>query len=140
MPSDKTAAKPVTLGAHHVGLTVLDVEKTSRFFIDTLGFEQVAEKPAYPAIFVSDGTTMLTLWQVKDPATATAFDRKNVIGLHHLALKVDGKDMDALHDRLRSAEDVTIEFAPEPLGTNGAKHMLCTIPSGIRLEFIAPAG
>ena len=140
MPSDKTSAKPVTSGAHHIGLTVRDLEKTRRFFLDTLGFEQVGEVPDYPAVFVSDGTTMITLWQAKDPATATSFDRKNVIGLHHLALNVDGNDIDALHEQLRSTEDVTIEFAPEPLGESGLRHMMCTIPSGIRMEFIASAG
>ena len=78
--------------------------------------------------------------QANDPATATSFDRKNVIGLHHLALNVDGNDIDTLHEQLRSTEDVTIEFAPEPLGESGLRHMMCTIPSGIRMEFIAPAG
>ncbi len=140
MPSDKTSAKPVTSGAHHIGLTVRDLEKTRRFFLDTLSFELVGEVPDYPAAFVSDGTTMIALWQANDPATATSFDRKNVIGLHHLALNVDGNDIDALHEQLRSTEDVTIEFAPEPLGESGLRHMMCTIPSGIRMEFIASAG
>jgi catechol 2,3-dioxygenase-like lactoylglutathione lyase family enzyme len=79
---------PTTQGVHHVGLTVPELPKTVRFFIDTLGFSQVGEKPDYPAVFVSDGSTMITLWQAADPAAAVPFDRKNVIGLHHLALKV----------------------------------------------------
>ena len=80
----------LTQGAHHIGLTVPDLAKTRAFFIDTLGFDQLGDVPDYPAVFMSDGATMITLWQAENPATAVPFDRKNVIGLHHLALKVDG--------------------------------------------------
>jgi len=127
-----------TAGAHHVGLTVPDLAVTRGFFIDTLGFAQVGEKPDYPACFVSDGTLMVTLWQAADPASCTAFDRKNVVGLHHLALRVEGHDaLDALHGTLAETEGVDIEFAPEALGALPMKHMMCTIPGGIRMEFIS---
>jgi len=127
-----------TKGVHHVGLTVPDIQETRNFFVDILGFQQVGERPAYPAVFVSDGTVMLTLWQAIEPDSAKAFDRKNQVGLHHLALRVaDQEALRALHDRLNNTEDVDIEFAPEALG-NIANHMMCTIPGGIRMEFIAP--
>lgn len=129
---------PLTQGAHHVGLTVPDLDKSRSFFVDTLGYNQVGEVPDYPAAFLSDGQTMITLWQANDPAKAIAFDRKNVIGLHHLALKVGSmKALDELHDALVSVDDVEIEFAPEALGESGAWHMMCAIPGGIRTEFIA---
>ena len=99
--------RAVTRGAHHIGLTVPDFVQTRAFFIDTLGFAQVGEVPDYPAVFLSDGTTMITLWQAANPATAVPFDRKNVIGLHHLALKVDGVDgLEALHDALKATDGV----------------------------------
>lgn len=41
--------KPMTQGVHHVGLNVPDLQATRRFFIETLGFTQVGEKPDYPA-------------------------------------------------------------------------------------------
>ena len=130
----------LTNGAHHIGLTVPDLVETRAFFIDTLGFEQLGEVPDYPAVFMSDGTTMITLWQAEDPATATRFDRKNVIGLHHFALNVDGADiLDTLHDKLKGTNNVEVEFAPEPLGDGPTRHMMCTIPGGIRMEFIAAA-
>ena len=129
-----------TQGAHHIGLTVPDLAKARTFFIETLGFDQVGERPEYPAVFVSDGTIMLTLWQAQDPSSAVAFDRKNVIGLHHLALKVDGADaLAALHAKLEQTDGVEIEFAPEPLRDGPTRHMMCAIPGGIRMEFIAPA-
>ncbi len=131
----------VTRGAHHIGLTVPDLAKTRAFFLDTLGFAQVGEKPDYPAVFVSDGTTMITLWQAENPARAVPFDRKNVIGLHHFALNVEGADaLDRLHGKLKASDDVEVEFAPEALGGGPTKHMMCVIPGGIRMEFIAPAG
>ena len=132
------SSNAATQGAHHIGLTVPNLEETKAFFIETLGYAQVGERPNYPAVFVSDGAIMITLWQVSDSATAIAFDRKYVIGLHHLALKVESRAaLDVLHRKVAAAAGVTIEFAPENLGDGPATHMMCTIPGGIRMEFIA---
>jgi catechol 2,3-dioxygenase-like lactoylglutathione lyase family enzyme len=131
----------LTQGAHHIGLTVPDLAETRAFFLDTLSFSQVGEVLDYPAVFLSDGTTMITLWQVEDPETAISFDRKNIVGLHHVALKVsDAEALGGLHDKLIATDGVEIEFAPEPLGGGPTRHMMCAIPGGIRMEFIAPAG
>jgi catechol 2,3-dioxygenase-like lactoylglutathione lyase family enzyme len=130
----------VTRGVHHLGLTVADLAATRSFFIDALGFEQVGERPDYPAVFVSDGTVMTTLWQAVEPASAVAFDRKNVIGLHHLALLMpDQQSLDDLHERLAAIDSVDIEFAPEALRDGPVRHMMCAIPGGVRVEFIAVA-
>jgi hypothetical protein len=100
---------------------------------------KLGKSRTYPAVFLSDGTTLITLWQAANPAMAAPFDRKNVIGLHHLALKVEGPDgLEALHDALKVTDGVKVEFAPEPLGGGPTKHMMCAIPGGIRVEFIAP--
>jgi len=83
---------------------------------------------------------MITLWQAVDPERAVAFDRKNVIGLHHLALLVESQQaLDALHARLAASDGVHIEFAPEPLRGGPVRHMMCAIPGGVRIEFIATA-
>jgi len=135
-----TETKALTHGAHHIGLTVPDLAKTQSFFKDTLGYQQLGEVPDYPAVFLSDGSIMITLWQVQDPAKATAFDRKNVIGLHHLALRVDNHAaLDALHEKLRQSTDVEIEFAPEALGGGEVRHMMTYVPGGIRVEFLSPS-
>ncbi len=128
-----------TKGVHHVGLTVRSLDEARHFFADTLGYEQVGEIPDYPAVFLSDGSTMITLWQAEDPTKAVSFDRKNVVGLHHLALSVDGDEaLDALCERLKVNSDVEIEFEPEDLLGGPTRHMICSMPGGdIRLEFIA---
>ena len=128
----------LTQGAHHLGLTVPNLQQTRRFFLDTLGFQQVGEMPDYPAVFVSDGTIMITLWQATDPTHATPFDRKSVIGLHHFALKVESiAALHDLHQILTTTPGVEIEFAPETLGGGSTQHMMCSIPGGIRMELIA---
>lgn len=133
-----TTNTALTHGAHHIGLTVPDLAATQGFFLETLGFEQVGEVPDYPAVFMTDATTMITLWQAEDPATATPFDRRKNIGLHHFALVVDPAQIDALHEKLVASDDVRVEFAPESLGGGPVRHMMCYIPGGIRMEFLAP--
>lgn len=128
-----------TKGVHHVGLTVRNLDAARHFFVDTLGYEQVGEIAEYPAVFLSDGSAMITLWQVEDPTKVVSFDRKSVIGLHHLALSVDGDvALNALCERLKTNSDVEIEFEPEELLGGPTRHMICSIPGGdIRIEFIA---
>ena len=130
----------ITQGSHHIGLTVPDLAAARDFFVDVLEFKQVGEAPKYPAFFVSDGALLLTLWQAEDPANATPFDRKNNIGLHHFALKVDSIDtLKSLHQTLVNRAGVKIEFAPEPIASGPTQHMMFYIPGGIRMELIAPA-
>jgi len=127
-----------TSGIHHLGLTVPDIKKTAKFFIEQLNFNKVGEKPDYPAIFVSDGSVMLTLWQVNDDQKMHTFDRKNNIGLHHFALKLDSHEqLNTLHQKFLLQDNIDIEFAPEALGDLPFKHMMCIIPGGIRLELIS---
>ncbi len=137
MGEGKTSSK--TKGVHHVGLTVRSLDAARHFFVDTLGYDQVGEFIEYPAVFLSDGNTMITLWQAVDPTKAVSFDRKNVIGLHHLALSVDGDEaLNDLCERLKVDSDVEIEFEPEDLPGGPTRHMICSIPGGdIRIEFIA---
>lgn len=128
----------ITQGSHHIGLTVPDIEATRNFFIDVLGFKLVGEIPDYPAFFVSDDTVMLTLWQATDPDKVKSFDRKNNIGLHHFALKVDSlATLKSIHRTLLDTSNVKIEFPPEPCDGLPAHHMMFYIPGGIRMELIA---
>ena len=127
-----------TAGAHHVGLTVPNLAAAVDFFQEGLGFDAVGEVPDYPAAFLSDGAVMITLWQAEAGEKATPFDRRQNLGLHHLALTVRPGGLDDLQKRLESRDDVRIEFAPESLGGGAIRHMMTRIPGNIRVEFIAP--
>ncbi len=127
---------PLTAGVHQVGLAVRDLEQSFRFFRDCLGWRLAGEKPDYPALFVSDGTVMVTLWQVEAPGSCVTFDRRKNIGLHHLALKVaDRATFDTLYARVAAWPGVSVEFAPERLGNGPVVHFMIYEPSGIRIEF-----
>lgn len=126
----------LTVGIDHLGLTVKDLALTSAFFIDCLGWKKVGEKPEYPAVFVSDGHVVLTLWQLVNKSVAVNFDRKSNVGLHHLALRAASEEaFDTLYDRVSNWPGVKVEFSPELLGKGPKRHMMMYEPGGIRIEF-----
>lgn len=129
-------AKSLTIGIDHVGLTVRDLQVTRDFFVNCLGWKQVGEKPDYPAAFVSDGSVVLTIWQVKSKSDRVDFDRKTNVGLHHLALRVGNEEaFNEIYSRVSRWPGVLVEFSPEPLGAGPKRHMMIYEPGGIRLEF-----
>jgi len=134
--SESGKREVLTLGMNHVGLTVTDLDKSVAFFEETLDWEVVGGYPDYPSKFVTDGEIFLTLWQATDPENAIAFDRKNNVGLHHLAFTVTSRDaLDVLYERFLITDGVVIEFSPEPNGGGPTIHMMIREPSGNRLEF-----
>lgn len=131
--------EPETLGLNHIGLAVSKLDATVSFFIDTLGWKAAGGQPDYPARFVTNGKMFVTLWQVTSPDTAVPFNRKNNVGLHHLAITVrDLPTLHKLHRKFVARDDVSVEFAPEFLGDGPATHMMARDPSGLRIEFIVP--
>lgn len=124
----------LTSGLHHLGLTVSNLEESANFFTQLLGWQEIKRNPDYPAIFVSDGTIMLTLWSLKS-ANSNSFDRKSNVGLHHLALLMRTEEqLNHIYQQLLDA-NIMIEFAPEFVQKGPAKHFMCYDPSGIRIEF-----
>lgn len=126
----------LTVGIDHVGLTVRDLTSTRDFFINCLGWKQVGERPEYPAVFVSDGKVMLTLWDVKNRESLVEFDRKTNVGLHHLALRVASEAaLGEVFSKVSAWPGVRVEFPPELLGSGPKRHAMVYEPGGIRLEF-----
>jgi len=126
----------LTHGFDHLGLAVTDLQASTDFFTQTLGWEKVGGDADYPANFVSDGNMFLTLWRVAEPETAVAFNRKQNVGLHHLAIAVPSFEaLEEIHKRAKQVKGVNIEFAPELAYGGPAKHMMLREPSGNRLEF-----
>ena len=74
----------VTLGIDHVGLTVRSLDLSLAFFLECLGWTQKGGRPEYPAAYISDGSCVVTLWQLKEKGPNCEFDRLGHIGLHHL--------------------------------------------------------
>ncbi|MBV1910529.1 MAG: VOC family protein [Kangiellaceae bacterium] len=126
----------LTLGFDHVGLSVSNLDATTNFFVDTLGWELRGGDPSYPAKFVSDGKMFLTLWQTANGKNAVEFNRRNNVGLHHLAFTVASfEELEEIHRRVKSVDGVVVEFPPELAYGGPKKHMMIREPSGNRLEF-----
>ena len=127
----------LTAGVDHVGLSVADLGQSRAFFTECLGWSLLGERPDYPAAFVSDGHTRVTLWQVADRGSYVAFDRRRNVGLHHLALRLNSREeLEALHRRVTVWPGVVIEFAPELSGAGPKWHAMIREPGGCRLEFV----
>lgn len=125
----------LTRGLDHVGLTVKDLETSRAFFVDCLGWKVVGGKPAYPAVYVSDGSGVITLWRIEDPSHYVDFDRRKNVGLHHLAIKVQSRAaLDELHAKVAAWPGVSVEFAPELSGAGPKFHMMLREPGGNRIE------
>ena len=125
-----------TTGLNHLGLTVRDLNVTTDFFENVLGWEVTARDAAYPRTTVTDGALRLTLWQVQTD-TPAPFDRNVALGLHHLALEVaDEATLTDLAATLACTDGVVIEFTPEPMGSGPRQHMMFAEPGGLRIELL----
>ncbi len=128
---------PITRVVHHIGLTVSKLEESAAFFVNVLGWKEVRRDNEYPAIYVSDGSVLVTLWKNKENPPV-AFNRFKNVGLHHVAFAVESEArLNEVHDILKR-NNVEIQFPPQLLRDGPAKHMMCFEPSGIRVEFTWP--
>jgi len=128
-----------TQGLNHLGLSVKDLDQTTAFFTNVLGWKELSRDETYPRNSVTDGKLRLTLWQIDNSKDIVAFDRRANVGLHHLAIEVESEErLDQLAKKATKWSGVLIEFMPELLGSGPRKHMMFTEPGGIRLELIWP--
>jgi catechol 2,3-dioxygenase-like lactoylglutathione lyase family enzyme len=135
--SEIKSVEILTAGVDHVGLSVADLSKTVAFFTQCLHWRLTGERPEYPAAFVSDGQTRVTLWQVAKEEPYVAFDRKKNVGLHHLALRVKTtEDLHRLHERVLAFPGIVTEFSPEPSSGGPRIHFMIREPGGCRIEFV----
>jgi len=126
---------PITQGVHHLGLTVSDLEAARDFFVRALHFRLLGENADYPAAFVSDDVTIVTLWSADQ--YAAQFDRRRNIGLHHAAFKVQSLDaLKKLHVDLSEWPGLELEGdISAPSGGSIARHLFIRMPGGPRIEF-----
>ena len=130
---------PETCGINHLGLSVLDLNQSARFFIDALGWTESGRDDSYPRTAVTDGHVRLTLWEVDHRLAVEQFNRRKNVGLHHLALEVRSEDrLNALAQSISNWSGVTVEFMPQLVGKGPRKHMMFFEPGGNRIELIWP--
>tara|TARA_R110002124_G_scaffold234886_1_gene400233 strand:+ start:20781 stop:21188 length:408 start_codon:yes stop_codon:yes gene_type:complete len=126
---------PITQGVHHLGLTVSDLDTARDFFVEALEFRLLGENADYPAVFVTDDVTTVTLWAADQ--SASPFDRRRNIGLHHAAFKV--RSIDALKKlQVGLTEWPGLEFEGDisaPSKGSKARHFFIRMPGGPRIEF-----
>ena len=127
----------LTAGISHVGLSVSDLEASFRFF-QVIGFNKVGGSEAYPSYFISDGSSLVTLWQTD--ANPVPFDRRKNVGLHHLAIKVSSREaLDKVYELIQSIDGVRTDgegaFPPAELAGTPLTHAIVFEPSGNRIEF-----
>ncbi len=120
----------LTTGVNHVGLSVTDLEATKDFFVQILEFTVLKYVEGGHA-FVTDGTTMITLWQ-------TAEQEANVktAGLHHLAFQVESVAILRQIEERMKQKQIRLQF--DGIGVRGQEGgyiaLFCYEPSGIRIE------
>jgi lactoylglutathione lyase len=130
---------PETQGINHLGLSVADLNQSVSFFVDCLGWDESGRDESYPRSAVSDGKLRLTLWQVDHQLSVNAFQMRQNVGLHHLAIQVGSEQqLNKLGEKIKQYPGVEIEFMLELLGPGPRKHMMFFDPGGIRLELIWP--
>lgn len=90
----------------HIVLNVTDVERSTRFYTDVVGFELARMRPDRSGAFLTCGVVHHNLALFKAPAGAQPA-KKGQIGLNHFAFQVDDyKALQAAHERLKAADAV----------------------------------
>jgi catechol 2,3-dioxygenase-like lactoylglutathione lyase family enzyme len=104
-------------GIDHVAMSVRDVEKAARWYIDVLGFKRLHEGmwDGVP-IFIGKGTTALALFPVRERASSaevtaarSTFSRPADIRMLHLAMRANRKNFLAAQEELKQ-RGIAFEF------------------------------
>ena len=126
----------LTTGFSHVGLSVSNLDASFKFF-EALGYKKVGGNEVYPSYFLSDGSSLLTIWKTDEDFTP--FNRRKNVGLHHLALKIPSREaLDEAYKAVKNVKGTRIDgegaFAPQELTGTPLTHAMVFEPSGNRIE------
>ncbi len=88
-------------GIDHVALSVRDVERAARWYIDILGFER-RHKEMWDGIptFIGKGKTAIALFPASSNTRSTSSSRGEIRMLH-LAFRTDRKNFLSAHEELK---------------------------------------
>ena len=127
----------VTSHAHHVTLTVCDVQRSKQFYTDLFNFQFVTDFG--PRAILSNSQLLLVLTPPPDPDQAVPDDRfnENRIGLDHLSLSVATRaDLEAA---LRTFDERSVSHGEiKPLEPFGIAVLAFRDPDNIQIELTAP--
>jgi catechol 2,3-dioxygenase-like lactoylglutathione lyase family enzyme len=112
-------------GLHHVALNVTDLEASTRFYVDQLGFT-LLERPDFdfPGAWLQAGAHQVHLMVAADATV----DRRQ-----HFALRVD--DLDA---EVESLTQAGVEVWRAPVVPGAGRQAFVRDPSGNRIELNQP--
>jgi lactoylglutathione lyase len=128
-----TARTKLTPGISHVGLAMSNLESSLQFF-EAIGYAKIGGDESYPSYFLSDGHSMITLWQTEQDFIS--FNRRNNVGLHHLAIKIPTLEvLSQIYETIVAMDGVKSDFAPNELKGTPLTHAMVFEPSGNRIEF-----
>ena len=114
----------------HIVLNVTDVERSTRFYRDVVGFQVSRDRPDGTGAFLTCGVVHHNLALFKAPAGARPTE-KGAIGLNHFAFKVESyRALQAAHKRLVEAR-ATIDHIVDH-GMTRSVYFLD--PDGIEME------
>ncbi|NMO22549.1 VOC family protein [Pyxidicoccus fallax] len=135
-----SAANGRSFQTGHVGITVTNLERSTRFYRDVFGFEVTAEsrEKGREFVFLSEGKRLvLALW----PQGTERFDR-NRAGLHHLSFQVEGMfEVKEVEKKLKSLGVAFLHDGVVPHGEGlSSGGIFFEDPDGTRLEIYAPTG
>jgi catechol 2,3-dioxygenase-like lactoylglutathione lyase family enzyme len=119
------APKLHVTGINHVVLHVTDLERSKRFYMDVLGFEDrniSGGPPSMKASFLRCGIQGLDLFEVSGDAHGGQ-------EMNHMALNVSAEDLDQLVTRLSEA-------GVDASGRTPRNSVFITDPDGHRLEML----
>lgn len=130
----------------HIGVCVTDLERSTRFYMEALGFvlshsvegrppfDTLAELPGLKlsaSFFKRDGV-MIELLYYHAPAAVGSTERRpmNQLGLTHLSFVVD--DLAAVTDRIAKYGGTVLH--PTRISSIIGDMIFCTDPDGVRIE------
>jgi catechol 2,3-dioxygenase-like lactoylglutathione lyase family enzyme len=116
------AAKLQVTGINHVVIHVTDLERSKRFYMDVLGFEDRNISAGMKASFLRCGEQGLDLFEVSGDAHGGR-------EMNHMALNVDVEDLDHLVTHLTEAGVDASERTPR-------NSVFISDPDGHRLEML----
>jgi len=124
-------AKPRKVG--HLVLNVKDVELSTRFYTEILGFEIAVQRPDGSATFLTCGEQHHDLALFKAPEGAEAV-KPGAVGLNHFAVQVE--DLDALKELHRKLKENGVEVHRTiDHGMTGSVYLSDPDGNGIELYF-----